>query len=316
MLKDATNPEFAARVNWSVITRPQLQRVLTSESVEKEYALRDLIDWVLLEQMAIRDGIDVHEQARSYMASNVANAKDDNRTAALDLNEREQIEEDDLLVQAEVNRITSSFPVSRSALESFYEGHRADFKTSENDQVALILIAPEGIPAGLNLMHYGQQKEVLEARQRAVEARKLVINGVKFEDVARRFPNVISADDSDKRSIMSAMAATPVGAVSEVIQTPHGFAVFEVIQRNPAHLSSFVEAEAEVESIVTRQSVREYLDSMRLYSFLEVRDGLVDETYLDMSMSFDPKQGLAFSIVLLGVALGGVFVIELVLRMQ
>jgi len=55
---------------------------------------------------------------------------------------------------------------------------------------------------------------------------------------------------------------------------------------------------------------------MRLYSFLEVRDGLVDETYLDMSMSFDPKQGLAFSIVLLGVALGGVFVIELVLRMQ
>jgi hypothetical protein len=311
------SPEFVARVNDSVITRLQLQRTLTSGSIDKANALRDLIDRTLLVQLAIYDEINMHEQARNYMAANAAKIQEDNRTVGLDSNEQERIVEDDLLAEAEMKRITSSFPVRHSEVESLYERRRGDFTTPGTVRFSLILITPTGVPASLDSMLKGRRKDILEARRKAAEARRLVLNGEKFEDVARRFPNV-TADDLDKKSIMGTVFTMPIGKVSEVIQTPHGFAVFEVTERNPAHLSSFVEAEMNVTAIVTRQSVREYLDSMRNYSFLEVRDGQVDKTY-DDSLSlpvFDPRQGLTFSITLLCIALGSVLAIELILRRQ
>jgi hypothetical protein len=313
MEKDATNPDFVARVGNIVVSR-LLLRTLTLASTDKANALRDVIDRELLIEMAIDRGLDLHEQARNYMAASAAKVRGDIRIADLDENEQERVVEGDLLTEAERKQIISQFPVSRSEVESYYSRHKGDFAVPEMDHVSLIMIGPSGIPADLHSTSHARREDVLEARRKAEVARKLIMSGEKFEDVARKFSNA----SATRLDLKGGIVAMPVGKVSDVLQAPQGFIVLEVTERSQAHVRTFAEAEGEVTSILTRQSVREYLDLMRNYSFLEVRDGFVDEADDEAVVFpvFDPRKGLIWSMTLLCAALGSVFAIELILRRQ
>jgi len=327
MVKDTRNSEFVARVNGTVITRSQLQNRLNMDTTDKAHALSNLIDETLLVQIAWDQGINMHQQARDYMAANAARVRTVERTTGMNENDLEKITEEGLLAQAVAKNISSSFPVTYSEARNYYARSADDFMAPETVRMSEILIAPCGIRKDPYLMFQNQDKNVLEALQKAEKIHRLVLKGEKFEDAARHFSSGVTAKnggdlgifmkDSMDKSIASVVFTMPVGSVSEVITTRGGFILLHVTEHSQAHLRSFSDAKADVMAVLARQTLGEYLDSTRSASILEVRSGFVDEVNQELDTSpSDPKQDLFISIILLCIALGSIIVIELILHNQ
>ena len=327
MVKDTRNSEFVARVNGTVITRSQLQNRLNMDTTDKAHALSNLIDETLLVQIAWDQGINMHQQARDYMAANAARVRTVERTTGMNENDLEKITEEGLLAQAVAKNISSSFPVTYSETRNYYARSADDFMAPETVRMSEILIAPCGIRKDPYLMFQNQDKNVLEALQKAEKIHRLVLKGEKFEDAARHFSSGVTAKnggdlgifmkDSMDKSIASVVFTMPVGSVSEVITTRGGFILLHVTEHSQAHLRSFSDAKADVMAVLARQTLGEYLDSTRSASILEVRSGFVDEVNQELDTSpSDPKQDLFISIILLCIALGSIIVIELILHNQ
>ncbi|HVB85434.1 MAG TPA: peptidyl-prolyl cis-trans isomerase [Candidatus Dormibacteraeota bacterium] len=141
-------------------------------------------------------------------------------------------------------------------LQAYYQAHLADYKVENRVHVEHILFKTVG----------KTDAEIAEIKKKAKDVLKQVKTGANFEDLAKKY----SEDDGSKAkggdlgwilqgqtvpAFEKAAFSVPKGQVSDLVQTPYGFEIIKVIDRETAHTKSLAEVKDDVEKDVLDQKV-------------------------------------------------------------
>jgi peptidyl-prolyl cis-trans isomerase SurA len=306
--------EIAARVNNDVITTVELDhnKAQVVDDVKQECetkkcspeeaqkmveegqrdALRGLIDTSLLTQRAKDLDISVEteliRELDQLRIDNKLETMEDLEKAVVaegqDYEELKNNMRNQLLVHEVIDRevgerITGS--IDRGQLQKYYEEHKDEFKTSEDGvRIREILLSTEGKP----------ETEWPAIKAKAESYRDRITKGEDFGDMAKHFSNGSSAKDGGElglfeRGKLSKKIEDEVfklnrNEMTPVMQASNGFLIIQVEERYEAGIQPFDKVETEVMGRMAQAKMapklREYLDTLRKDSFVEVRPGFVD----------------------------------------
>src|SRR5580658_2495206 len=302
--------EIVARVNNEVITRSELQHsIATAEEDAKsdcanrctpeqlktltedrqKNALRDLIDQSLLVQRAKDMGVSVEpevikqldqirienklqsmealEQAVSGEGLNWEDFKNNTRNGLLTKK----------VISSEVG---SHINISKDDIQKYYDEHKAEFMRPE--QVALRSI--EVNTAGKD------EADVAELRKKAETARKRIMDGEDFGEIAKRYSDGSTAKQGGylgeyKRGELSKELEDTVfkmkrNDLTEVMETKQGFLIIQVLEHYDEGEQSLSKVENEIEGKLYNQrlepAMREYLKTLREESYVVIKPGYQD----------------------------------------
>lgn len=269
-----SRPEFATRNPTEIELQqvvgeltPQLileavdELLLVQRARELNYALGDEQFTQILD--SIKKSNNMTEEAQFQAA-----LKQEGMTLA-DL--RRQIERNMMLSQVQRSEVVEKISVSEEEARAYYDARRTEFTTPSELTLREILIEVPTSDRGVNVA----QDE--EARERAIEIRKRLLNGEPFPRLAAEFSaspskangGLIGPIKSEELApeLQKLLDSVKVGDVAEVIRTTRGYQILKVESRTETKIRTFEEARSAITSRVIeskqRAALQRYLDTLR-----------------------------------------------------
>jgi peptidyl-prolyl cis-trans isomerase C len=269
--------------------RARLAAEGTPIEADRELALRrDALDLViageLIYQAAQADGIDVTEEeidlqlerARSQFADEEEFEHHLEATGASAETLRDEARRR-LLMEKYVAAVTGGLEIGDDDARRIYEEQEDRFMGEEQMRVAQILIRVRpGDPA--------EQRE--EARRRIDEAHRRAVAGENFRALAREYSESPFAERGGDMGFFprgrtlpefeKVVFSLPVGEISPVFETPHGFNVVKVLEHRKSGLRPYEEVRTELLMVLARerrdQALRERVASLREQAEIRILD--------------------------------------------
>jgi peptidyl-prolyl cis-trans isomerase SurA len=302
--------EIVARVNNEVITRSEFEHSkITAEEDAKsdcqnrctpeqlktltedrqKNALRDLIDQSLLVQRAKDMGVSVEPEVIKQLDQ----IRIENKLQSMEALEQavsgEGLNWEDfknnirngLLTKKVISsEVGSHINISKDEIQKYYDEHKAEFMRPE--QVALRSI--EVNTAGKD------EADVAELRKKAETARKRIMDGEDFGEIAKRYSDGSTAKQGGylgeyKRGELSKELEDTVfkmkrNDLTEVMETKQGFLIIQVLEHYDEGEQSLSKVENEIEGKLYNQrmepALREYLKTLREESYVVIKPGYQD----------------------------------------
>jgi peptidyl-prolyl cis-trans isomerase SurA len=302
--------EIVARVNNEVITRSEFehskitaeedaktdcQNRCTAEQLKtltedrQKNALRDLIDQSLLVQRAKDMGVSVEPEVIKQLDQ----IRIENKLQSMEALEQavsgEGLNWEDfknnirngLLTKKVISsEVGSHINISKDEIQKYYDEHKAEFMRPE--QVALRSI--EVNTAGKD------EADVAELRKKAETARKRIMDGEDFGEIAKRYSDGSTAKQGGylgeyKRGELSKELEDTVfkmkrNDLTEVMETKQGFLIMQVLEHYDEGEQSLAKVENEIEGKLYNQrmepALREYLKTLREESYVVIKPGYQD----------------------------------------
>jgi peptidyl-prolyl cis-trans isomerase SurA len=302
--------EIVARVNNEVITRSEFEHSkITAEEDAKtdcqnrctpeqlktltedrqKNALRDLIDQSLLVQRAKDMGVSVEPEVIKQLDQ----IRIENKLQSMEALEQavsgEGLNWEDfknnirngLLTKKVIgSEVGSHINISKDEIQKYYDEHKAEFMRPE--QVALRSI--EVNTAGKD------EADVAELRKKAETARKRIMDGEDFGEIAKRYSDGSTAKQGGylgeyKRGELSKELEETVfkmkrNDLTEVMETKQGFLIMQVLEHYDEGEQSLAKVENEIEGKLYNQrlepAMREYLKTLREESYVVIKPGYQD----------------------------------------
>src|SRR5580700_2966132 len=302
--------EIVARVNNEVITRSEFEhsKVTAEEDAKNDCqsrctpeqlktltedrqknALRDLIDQSLLVQRAKDMGVsvepDVIKQLDQIRIENKLQSMEALEQAVsgegLNWEDFKNNIRNGLLTKKVISsEVGSHINISKDEIQKYYDEHKAEFMRPE--QVALRSI--EVNTAGKD------EAEVAELRKKAETARKRIMDGEDFGEIAKRYSDGSTAKQGGylgeyKRGELSKELEDTVfkmkrNDLTEVMETKQGFLIMQVLEHYDEGEQSLAKVENEIEGKLYNQrmepALREYLKTLREESYVVIKPGYQD----------------------------------------
>src|SRR5580700_11206968 len=302
--------EIVARVNNEVITRSEFERAKASADEDaksdcqnrctpeqlsqliedrKKNALRELIDQSLLVQRAKDMGISVEpdvikqldqirienklpsmealEEAVSKQGLNWEDFKNNIRTGLLTKK----------VIGSEVG---SHINIPKDEIQKYYDEHKQEFMRPEQVALRSIEVNTTGKDAA----------EVAELKKKAETARKRIMDGEDFGEIAKRYSDGATAKQGGylgqyKRGELSKELEDTVfkmkrNDLTEVMETKQGFLIMQVLEHYDEGEQSLAKVENEINEKLYSQrmepALREYLKTLREESYVVIKPGYQD----------------------------------------
>lgn len=260
----------AAELEKTLTEQPSESRALSPIERKKE-ALESLIRFELLAREARRRGLDddpeVQEMVKRLLVQRLVRDALDGETAST-------------ATDAEV--------------KSYYEAHLAEFVRPERVRVALVLLdAPAGSP---NRATKAADAAKLLARAKAEEEKSPLAFSAIAHDLSQDAATRASGGDAGYRTkdelareyspelASAAFALEKAGQISEVVETPRGFALLKLLARQPGFSRSLDQVRPQLAARLGREararSFEEYVKELRSSSAVTIHDAELDEVSL------------------------------------
>ncbi len=257
------------------------------ETNDDEETGRDLdlvINAELIYQAALARGMTVPEgeieeridAVRSQFASAEAFSRH-LREAGLSLEALRRNETRRLLVERYARSITDALVIDESEAERIYRDQRDRFEKTEQLRAAQIIVrALPGDPPA--------RREA--ARRKIEEAARSLQAGVAFEQVAAEFSESPFAERGGDLGFFprgralpefdDVVFALPVGEVTPVFETPHGFNIVKILERRSAGIGEFDDVKTGLLMVLAREQsdarLREHVEELRAAATIRILD--------------------------------------------
>ena len=269
-------PEVVARVDAYEITRDELERAVRSAEIQAGQALptqfRDsvyravldrLVSFHLLLQEAERRGIAVDDAGVDARIETIRSRFPDEGAFEAQLDSwntslyilRGEARRDLLVERVLESAVLAGIEIDTESVRAFYDQHPAQFTERGGVRARHILIgvSPDASDA-----------EKAEARERARALRVQAENGADFEALAREHSDDpgSAAQGGDLGLVVegrtvpafeAALFALEPGGLSDVVETPFGFHVIEMVERREDRLVPFEEAGGPIRDLLRQQ---------------------------------------------------------------
>jgi len=158
----------------------------------------------------------------------------------------------------------SKVTVTPADLQQYYTAHQEEYRHPDQVKVRHILVnTPPPGPDGKV-----DQKGVDAARAKAADLLKQIKSGADFAELAKKnsddpgskatggeLPGWYNKDSALVPEFKTAMFALNKGQTSDLVQTTYGFHIIQVVDKQPAHVSSLTEVKDQIEKFVREQKV-------------------------------------------------------------
>jgi len=301
--------EIVARVNNDIITRGDLSRAqvqlrteaqqdcpsCTPEQIDAKVAsqqkdvLRDLIDNSLMVQRAKDMGINVETDVVKRLdeiriQNKIASMEDLEKEvtkSGMDYEDFKNNIRNQLLQQEVIRReVGSRIIIDHAEVQKYYDEHKAEFVRPEQVVVREIFISTENKP----------ESEVPALRKKAEGLLDRVKNGDDFGELAKRFSDGSTAKQGGDLGTFGRGQLAPnlealafkmnKNDLTDVIDTKTGFLILQVQEHYPAGQQTEEKVDSDIMNRLysekMKPAMRDYLDTLRQDSYLEVKPGYID----------------------------------------
>jgi peptidyl-prolyl cis-trans isomerase SurA len=300
--------QIVAKVNGDIVSQDEMQRLVRERTQElkaqgasgaqldraieelEKNLLRDRIDQLLLVQKGKELNINVDSEISKYVASlrRQSGLSDEEKFRDW-VRQQSGMSYEDFQSEAKNSALTREvissevgrhIHIDEKEMEDYYNKHQKDFIRDEKVYLSEILISTQNKDAA------GSAAAEKKAKQLAEDATK----GQRFPDLARDNSDAATAKDGGSlggykkgeltKEIEEAVWTLPKGAVTKPMKLANGFEIFKVDDHTKQGLAPMADVKSEIESVLygpkMQPKVREYLVSLRLQAFLQVKPGFVD----------------------------------------
>ena len=189
---------------------------------------------------------------------------------------REETRRDLLVERVLESEVMPGIEVDIETIREFYEQHSEQFTEGGGVRARHILI---GISPDAS------DQERADARDRADRLRGEAEDGADFGELARTHSDDpgSAANDGDLGLVVrgqtipdfeAALFALEPGALSEVIETPFGMHVIQMVEREPARTAPFVEASDQIREFLMQQEQQArtaaFIEELKAKSTIEI----------------------------------------------
>ena len=269
-------PEVVARVGAHSITSEELERAVRSAEIQAGQALptqfRDsvyravldrLVAFHLLLQESEQRGIAVHDAEVEARVDTIRARFPDEEAFEAQLDSwdtslyilRGEARRDLLVERVLESAVVAGIEIEPESVRAFYEQHPAQFTESGGVRARHILIGVGPDAA---------EPDKAEARERARRLHGEVENGADFEALAREHSDDpgSAANGGDLGLVVegrtvpafeAALFALEPGELSDVVETPFGFHVIQMVERQEDRLVPFEEASGPIRDLLQQQ---------------------------------------------------------------
>ena len=302
--------EIVARVNNEVITRSEFEHAkatadedaksdcqnrCTPEQLNqliedrKKNALRELIDQSLLVQRAKDMGISVEPDVIKQLDQIRIENKLPSMEALEEAVSKQGINWEDfknnirsgLLTKKVISsEVGSHISVPKDEIQKYYDEHKQEFMRPEQVALRSIEVNTTGKDA----------TEVAELKKKAETARKRIMDGEDFAEIAKRYSDGTTAKQGGylgqyKRGELSKELEDTVfkmkrNDLTEVMETKQGFLIMQVLEHYDEGEQTLAKVENEINEKLYSQrmepALREYLKTLREESYVVIKPGYQD----------------------------------------
>jgi len=271
------------KVNGTVITRGDVNRAVkallaqnqvpepaTPEVMQQanQAALSQLVSAELVYQAAGKASIkDLDQQVAQKVAQNRASQKDEAafqktlQDAGLTLQAFQELVRKDIVINSFIEKqFGSKATVSEAEAKKFYSDNREKFKLGDMVRASHILIGTS---------EKGGVQERKSAREKAVALLQRVKDGEDFGMMAKTYstcPSKARGGDlgafgqgqMDPAFEKAAFSLKP-GAISDIVETPFGFHIIKVKEKQPARTESYETAKARIQQYLKKERMLKML---------------------------------------------------------
>lgn len=279
---------IVAIVNSDLIMLSEIKRDLAPERarIQKEYrgealtrrlktaefmALTSMIERTLQLQEAKAKGIDVSDQEvqQALQQMKQQGEKIDATNPANLKNVREQL----TLLKVVDREVRSGVMVSDSDIKRYFQEHRDRFALPEEYTLSQILIKPRS------------PEDTAEAKAKVAEITALLKRGESFEDLALRFSDGPTASHGGRLGLVRqgellpgierAIAKLVPGGISDTIETPEGFHIVHLEDKQPKQFRPLEEVRIEIQGLVFQRKsedvFQEWLADLKNKAYIEIK---------------------------------------------
>jgi peptidyl-prolyl cis-trans isomerase SurA len=300
--------QIVAKVNGDIVSQDELERLVRERSQElkaqgasgvqlqraieetQKNLLRDRIDQLLLVQKGKELNVNVDSEISKYIASlrRQSGISDEEKFRDF-VRQQSGMSYEDFQAEAKNSALTREvissevgrhIHVDTKEIEDYYNAHKQDFVRDEKVYLSEILISTQNKDAA------GVAAAEKKAKQIAEDAGK----GQRFPDLARDNSDAATAKDGGAlggykkgeitKEIEDAVWSLPKGSVTKPMKVANGFEIFKVDDHTKQGLAPMADVKTDIENVLygpkMQPKVREYLTSLRLQAFLQVKPGFVD----------------------------------------
>jgi parvulin-like peptidyl-prolyl isomerase len=300
--------QIVAKVNGDIVSQDELERLIRERTAElkgqgangvqleravgeaEKNLLRDRIDQLLLVQKGKELNINVDSEISKYIASlrRQSGITDEEKFRDY-VRQQSGMSYEDFQSEAKNSALTREvigsevgrhIHIDSKEIEDYYNAHKQDFVRDEKVYLSEILISTQGKDAA------GIAAAEKKAKQLSDDASK----GQRFADLARDNSDAGTAKDGGtlggfkkgdlSKDIEDAVWTLPKGGVTKPIKIPNGFEVCKVDDHTKQGLAPLADVKSEIEGSLygpkMQPRVREYLTSLRMAAFLQVKPGFTD----------------------------------------
>jgi parvulin-like peptidyl-prolyl isomerase len=193
----------------------------------------------------------------------------------LNLNDLKEKYKEQIMIKKIINlEVRSKVYVSPTEVALFYEKNKDDFELPERVEVKTIMIRKED----------ESPKAVNEALKKIKMIEAKLKEGEDFAKLAREYSHDPSAVDGGDmgyipkgqmmNKIDEVIFNTPLGATTEIIETPIGYHIFKIVDIQDVSIEDFDEARIQIENYLFQEKAKERFD--------EWMEGLKDNAYISI----------------------------------
>ena len=300
--------QIVAKVNGDIVSQDELQRLVRERTQElkaqgasgiqlqhavdelEKNLLRDRIDQLLLVQKGKELNITVDSEISKYMASlrRQSGITDEEKFREY-VRQQSGMSFEDFQAEAKNSALTReviSSEVGRHIhidpkdIEEYYNAHQKDFIRDEKVYLSEILISTQNKDAA------GTAAAEKKANQIYEDANK----GQRFPDLARDNSDAATSKDGGSlggykkgeltKQIEDAVWALPKGSVTKPMKLANGYEIFKVEEHTKQGLAPLADVKGDIENVLygpkMQPKVREFLTTLRVQAFLQVKPGFTD----------------------------------------
>ncbi len=283
---ETAQPTDAAKVNGSSISMPAYEREMArlkhqmenmGRPIPQEHmaeaakeVLENLINQELLYQQSVQDGVSVSESAVDEQLAMIKSQLQDDegyKKYLIDMNMtekevREQLQRIIAIQRFIDQRFVQKVTITDTEIRAFYDEHKDTFHQPERVHARHILIAvkPEA-----------EESVKKEAMEQIESIRDKLREGGDFAALAKEFSSCPSSEQGGDLGFFTkgrmvapfeeAAFQLEPGQISEVVETPFGYHLIQVLERSPASTADYDEVKGSLEPFLKQQKVREQVQA-------------------------------------------------------
>jgi parvulin-like peptidyl-prolyl isomerase len=302
--KEDMPPDIVAKIDDDVITVaeftaeffPLVKGYSPSPSSQVNEALRTLkealLDQLIEKRLILREatamGITVSEEEleetltliqRSYPEGGFEEVVKDEASL---LRWKERLRQR-ILIEKAINRVSQlATPIDEKAMQKYYEQHREQFAVAEQVRVRQI---------------------VLGDRTQAEDVLRKLKRGEAFDELAKRYSSAPEAEDGGDLGFFGrgempqefdVVFSLEAGEISDIVQSPYGYHIFQVMAKRGHSESSFAEVQTQVRQMMMRereeQAFQDWLHSVKKKADIRVNEEALEGIGLPAPQTEENKE--------------------------